>query len=61
MASPAAKSDAPYSVIELDVNGSGTGSGSLSLVGEVSLDEEAGTVTLNAATPSLLTNVRREG
>jgi len=58
--SPAA-SDVPYSVIELDVNGSGTGSGSFSLVGEVSLDEQAGTVTLNAATPSLLTNVRREG
>ncbi len=56
----AAKSQAPYSVIELDVNGSGSGSGSFSLVGEVSLDEQAGTVTLKAATPSLLTNVRRE-
>ncbi len=43
------------------MNGSGTGSGNLSLVGEVSLDEQAGTVTLNAATPSLLTNVKRGG
>ncbi len=60
VASSAAKSQAPYSVVELDVNGSGTGSGSFSLVGEVSLDEQAGTVTLKAATPSLLTNVRRE-
>jgi hypothetical protein len=60
VASSAAKSGAPYSVIELEVNGSGTGSGSFSLVGEVSLDEQAGTVTLNAPTPSLLTNVKRE-
>jgi hypothetical protein len=62
VASPAANSDAPYSVIELELNGSGTGTGNLSLAGEVVLDEEAGTVALNASAgaPSLLTNVKRE-
>ena len=60
VASPAVKSDAPYSVIELDVNGSGTGSGNMSLVGEVALDEQAGTVTMNGPAPSLLTDVKRE-
>jgi len=60
VASPAVKNDAPYSVIELVLNGSGSGSGNLSLVGEVSLDEAAGAVTLASATPSLLTNVKRE-
>ena len=60
VASPAVKNDAPYSVIELVLNGSGSGSGNLSLVGEVSLDEAAGAVTLKSATPSLLTNVKRE-
>lgn len=62
VANPAAKSDAPYSVIELEVNGSGTGTGNLSLVGEVVLDQEAGTVALSASAgvPSLLTNVKRE-
>jgi len=59
VASPAVKNDAPYSVIDLELNGSGTGSGSMSLVGEVSLDEEAGTVTLNGSTPRLLTDVKR--
>ena len=61
VASPAVKNDAPYSVIELELNGSGGGSGNLSLVGEISLDEAAGTVTLeSSAVPSLLTNVKRE-
>ena len=60
VASPAVKSDAPYSVITLDLSSSGTGSGNMSLVGEVSLDEEAGTVTLSAPAPSLLTSVKRE-
>jgi hypothetical protein len=61
VASPAVKNDAPYSVIELELNDSGSGSGNLSLVGEVSLDEAAGTVTLDSsAAPSLLTNVKRE-
>jgi hypothetical protein len=61
VASPAVKSDAPYSVIELELNGSGAGTGNMSLVGEVSLDEQAGGVTLKGGhTPSLLTNVKRE-
>ena len=58
--SPAAKPDVPYSVIELDLNGSGIGTGTLSLVGEVLLDEEAGTVALRPGAPALLTNVKRE-
>ena len=52
--------DAPYSVIELDVNGAGTGTGTLSLAGEVVLDEKAGTVALKPGAPSLLTNVKHE-
>jgi hypothetical protein len=60
VASPAVKNDAPYSVIDLELNSSGTGSGNMSLVGEVSFDEQAGTVTLNGGTLSLLTDVRRE-
>jgi hypothetical protein len=62
VASPAANSAAPYSVIELELNGTGSGTGTLSFVGDVLLDEEAGTVRLNAGAgaPSLLTNVKRE-
>ena len=60
VASPAAANDAPYSVIELDLNDSGTGTGTMSLAGEVVLDEEAGTVALKPGAPSLLTNVKRE-
>jgi hypothetical protein len=62
VASTAPGSDEPYSVIELEVDGSGTGSGHPSFIGEVVLDEEAGTVTLNEGTgvPSLLANVKRE-
>lgn len=59
-ASPATSNDAPYSVIELHLDGSGAGTGTVSLVGEVVLDEEAGTVTLKSGTPRLLTNVKRE-
>jgi hypothetical protein len=58
--SSAAGSNAPYSVIELDLNGSGAGTGTLSLAGEVLLDEGAGTVALKAGAPTLLTNVKRE-
>lgn len=58
-ASPA-HGDAPYSVIELDLSGSGAGTGTLSLVGEVVLDEKAGTVALKAGAPTLLSNVKRE-
>jgi hypothetical protein len=61
VAGAAAQNDAPYSVIELEVDASGTGTGNLSLAGEVQIDEEAGTVTLNeAAGGSLLTNVKLE-
>jgi hypothetical protein len=62
VASPGAKTDAPYSVIQLEVDSSGNGTGTISLVGEVAIDEAAGTVQLNASpgAPSLLTNVKRE-
>lgn len=62
VASPATSAEAPYSVIELELDGAGTGSGNLSFIGEVVLDEEAGTVTLDegAGAPRLLTNVKRE-
>ena len=60
VASPAVRNDAPYSVIELELNSAGTGSGNMSLVGEVTFDEQAGTVTLNGGTPSLLSDVKRE-
>jgi hypothetical protein len=62
VASPAVNNDAPYSVIELYVSDSGTGSGTLSLAGDVVLDEEAGTVSLQsgAGAPALLENVKRE-
>jgi len=56
----AAGSDKPYSVIELELNSAGTGTGTLSLGGEVLLDEAAGTVALKPGAPSLLTNVKRE-
>jgi hypothetical protein len=52
----------PYSVIELDLQGSVAGTGNLSLGAEVTLDEAYGTVTL-AVTPGashLLTKVKRE-
>lgn len=57
---PAASSDLPYSVIELDLGSSGTGSGRLSLAAKVLLDEQAGTVALEGGAPTLLTNVKRE-
>lgn len=58
--SPVAKSDAPYSVLELRLDGAGTGTGYLSLAAEVRLDEAAGTVALDEGAPTLLTNVKRE-
>ena len=59
--SPAPGGEAPYSVIELDLNDAGSGTGDLSLAAEVRLDEEAGTVSLaDGGAPSLLTNVKRE-
>jgi hypothetical protein len=56
----AAGSDAPYTVIELELNSSGTGTGAMSLAGEVLLDEAAGAVALKPGAPTLLTNVKRE-
>ena len=58
--SPAAPTEAPYSVVELDLSSSGSGTGALSLASEVMLDEQAGTVTLKPGAPALLTNVKRE-
>ena len=60
--SPTANGDVPYSVIELDVGGSGTGSGNLSLAAEVMLDEAAGTVSLATSSGAMrvLTDVKRE-
>ena len=54
--------DLPYSVVELDVPSSGTGTGRLSLAAEVMLDEPNGTVSLAAgsAAANVLTNVKRE-
>jgi hypothetical protein len=57
----AAGGDAPpYTVIELELSSSGTGTGAMSLAGEVLLDEAAGTVALQPGAPTLLTNVKRE-
>jgi hypothetical protein len=62
VASPAANSDNAYSVIELDLDGAGAGTGNLSLAADVVLDEAAGLVALEQRTGSspLLTNVRHE-
>jgi len=59
--SEAAK-DLPYSVVELELTGSGTGTGKLSLAAEVMLDETAGTVSLAAgsAAANVLQDVKRE-
>lgn len=57
---PAANGDAPYSVIELRVDGAGNGVGSLSLAGAVQIDEAASTIALTDGAPTLLTGVKRE-
>jgi hypothetical protein len=59
-ANPVAQ-QAPYSVVELYLNGGAAGTGTLSLVAEVMLDEQAGTVTLKdgAQAPALLVDVKR--
>ena len=61
VATPAAQ-DVPYSVVELYVDGSGNGSGTMSLVANVELDEEAGTVALagGSTATKLLADVKRE-
>ena len=50
----------PYGVIELNVDGKGTGTGTLSLAAEVAIDTSAHTVSLKtgSATPTLLTGVK---
>lgn len=60
VASPVAQ-EAPYTVVELDLGGSGAGTGTLSFVAEVMLDEEAGSVALKdgAQAPALLVDVNR--
>lgn len=62
VASPAAPKELPYSVVVLELNAAGTGSGNLSLAADVVLDEGAGTVGLAAAPAgaSLLTDVKRD-
>jgi hypothetical protein len=62
VASPAANDDAPYSVIELYLSDTGTGTGTLSLASDIVLDEAAGTVALQSAAgaPALLESVKRE-
>jgi hypothetical protein len=59
---PAANGNAPYSVIELNVDGSGTGTGNLSLAAEVMLDEADSTVSLatSSGATRVLTDVKRE-
>jgi hypothetical protein len=59
-ASPVAQ-EVPYSVVELYLNGAAAGTGTLSLVAEVMLDEQAGTVALKdgAQAPALLVDVKR--
>jgi hypothetical protein len=59
-AAPAATNDAAYSVVVLELDDSGNGSGTLSLAAEVLIDEAAGAVALKDGAPSLLTNVKRE-
>jgi len=59
--SPAATKDLPYSVIELYVDSSGAGTGTMSLAAEVRLDEESGTLSLTTGSMHLLTDVKREG
>jgi hypothetical protein len=58
---PSPAKELPYSVVVLDVNASGTGTGNLSLGAAVMLDEAAGTVALaGTGGAPLLTNVKRE-
>jgi hypothetical protein len=61
VASPAVNNDHTYSVIELSMSATGSGTGTMSLAGDVALDEAAGTVALaGGGTPMLLANVKRE-
>ena len=55
-------SDVPYSVVELYVDGSGNGTGTMSLAANVELDEQAGTVALagGSTDTKLLSDVKRQ-
>jgi hypothetical protein len=59
---PSAATEIPYSVIELQLGGQGSGSGTLSLGADLQLDASAGVVSLAAkpGMPSLLTNAKLE-
>ena len=61
VASPAVNNDHTYSVIELSMSATGSGTGTMSLSGDIALDEAAGTVAIQAAgAPMLLAQVQRE-
>lgn len=57
-----ATTEVPYSVVELYVDGSGNGTGTMSLAANVEIDEQAGTVALGSGNTGtkLLTDVKRE-
>ena len=57
--SPVATKDLPYSVIELYVDSSGAGKGTMSLAASA-VDEQSGTVSLATGSTELLSNVKRE-
>jgi hypothetical protein len=59
--SPAAQPNLPYSVVELQLSGAGSGTGNLSLAAAVQLDEQSGAVSLAEAPAEtrVLTNVQR--
>ena len=58
---PSPAKELPYSVVVLEVNASGAGTGNASLGAAVMLDEAAGTVALAGPSAApLLTNVKRE-
>ena len=59
VADATAKPEAGYSVIELTVDVAGNGTGTTSLAADVILDSAAGTISLAAGGPTLLTSVRR--
>jgi hypothetical protein len=58
----AAAQDAQFSVVELYVDEAGAGTGNFSLAAEVSIDEDAGTVSLagGAGAENLLADVKRQ-
>lgn len=57
---PTARADGKYSVVELYVDSSGQGTGTLSLGAEVVVDEAAGSVSLEPGGANLLADVQRQ-